>query len=294
MNKPISLETRKPKWLKTKIPTGETYFKIKKSLRESKLHTVCEEAKCPNIGECWNNKTATFMIMGDTCTRACRFCHIKTASKPPELDQNEPQAVASNCLKMGLEYVVLTMVNRDDMPDGGSKHIFDVISKIKFEMPEIKVELLAGDFQNNQSSILQVLETQLVVFAHNIETIERLTPRVRDARASYIQSLEVLQFVKEKRPELVTKSSIMIGLGESEEEIIKTIEDLKKAGVDMITIGQYMRPTPKHLSVKKWYSPEEFKTLEKKALELGIKGVVSGPLVRSSYKANEFYEKTFG
>ncbi len=293
MNNGRGPEARKPAWLKTKIPTGKTYFEIKRSLRESKLHTVCEEAKCPNIGECWNTRTATFMVMGDTCTRACRFCHIKTSSTPPSLDQSEAKEVASNCKKMGLNYVVLTMVNRDDLPDGGASHLEQVISKTKEEVPKIKIELLSGDFKFNKKSLNTVIESPLTVFAQNIETVERLTNRVRDARAGYKQTLDVLNYVRTQKPNLVTKSSIMLGLGESDDEIKQTIKDLKSVGVKLLTIGQYMRPTPKHLTVKKWYSPEEFDVLNEFALSEGLAGVVSGPLIRSSYKANEFYENTF-
>ena len=290
MNVKRRLELNKPKWLKTKIPTGKNFFEIKRSLRASKLNTVCEEAKCPNIGECWNSRTATFMMLGDTCTRACRFCHIKTASQPPKPDSNEAMEIAGNCQKMKLEYVVLTMVNRDDLGDGGASHIKGVIQAIKSQNPQIKVELLAGDFQLDKNALDEVLSSGLSVFAHNIETVERLSKRVRDARADFNQSLSVLRHAKERNSEQLIKSSIMIGLGENDQDIHQTIEKLADISLDMLTIGQYMRPTPKHLSVKEWVEPAKFEYWRQAAIDLGIKAVVSGPLVRSSYKANEFYQ----
>lgn len=287
--KDLSLE--KPRWLKTEIGRGETYFKIKKDLRSRKLVTVCEEAKCPNISTCWNTGTATFMILGDTCTRACRFCHIKTGNPGGWVDKNEPKEVAESVHQMNLSYLVLTMVDRDDMSDGGAAHIEKVVSSIRELSPRIKVELLAGDFKGEEKTLQKIAHCGLDIFAHNIETVERLTPRVRDARASYKQSLQVLSFIKEVNPALYTKSSLMLGLGESKEEILESMKDLREHGVSFLTLGQYMRPTKKHLSVKEWVTPETFTFLKGKAYEMGFLEVASGPLVRSSYRAGELYDK---
>ncbi len=284
------LHINKPKWLKTKIPTGKKFFDIKKTLSERKLVTVCEEAKCPNIGECWNTGTATFMVLGDVCTRACRFCHIKTGNPNQAVNAEEPLDVAESCQKMKLKYVVLTMVDRDDMPDGGAAHVAKVISKIKELNPKIIVEVLMGDFQNKQSSLETILSSKPEVVSHNIETVARLTPRVRDARAKYQQSLDVLKKMKQWADyPIKTKSAVMVGLGESHEELKKSFDDLVLHDVDFLTIGQYMRPTKKHLSIKKWYTPQEFDQLKQVALNSGLKAVASAPLVRSSYKAAEFY-----
>ncbi len=281
----------KPAWLKTDIPTGKTFFEIKRSLRSDNLFTVCEEAKCPNIGECWNTRTATFMILGDTCTRACRFCSVKTGNPNGWLDKNEPQKVAQNCKNMNLKYVVITMVDRDDLEDGGAAHISEVVRVVKEMNPEIKVELLAGDFRNNRESLKTVLASQPEVFAHNLETVERLTPRVRDARAAYKQSLEVLRVVKDMAEyPLLTKSALMLGLGEDKDEIFKTLRDMREVNVDFVTVGQYMRPTKKHLSIKEWVEPKVFEEVGAFALEVGFMSVASSPLVRSSYKARQFYD----
>lgn len=287
------LHIQKPAWLKTKIPTGQTYFEVKRDLRERKLFTVCEEAKCPNIGECWNTRTATFMIMGDTCTRGCRFCNVKTGNPNGWLDQNEPEQVAQSCKKMNLKYVVITMVDRDDLEDGGASHIAKVVLEVQRHNPEIIIELLAGDFRSQLPSIQTVLNSKPNVFAHNIETVERLTPRVRDRRASYRQSLEVLRMVKKHgiHKAFYTKSAIMLGLGETLDETKRSLLDLREHDVDFVTIGQYMRPTKKHLSIKEWVHPDSFKELESFATDIGFLGVASSPLVRSSYRAREFYEK---
>jgi lipoic acid synthetase len=286
--KDLSLE--KPRWLKTEIGRGETFFKIKKDLRFRKLVTVCEEAKCPNISTCWNTGTATFMILGDTCTRACRFCHVKTGDPAGLLDQNEPQEVAESVRSMKLNYLVLTMVDRDDLPDGGANHIEKVVTAVRELSPKIKIELLAGDFKGEEEILQKIAHCGIDVFSHNIETVKRLTPRVRDARAHYEQSLRVLDFVKEVNRTLYTKSSLMLGLGEKEEEILESLKDLRDHGVSFLTLGQYMRPTKKHLSVKEWVKPEIFDLLKQKAYDIGFLEVASGPLVRSSYRANELYE----
>lgn len=286
-----SLHVGKPSWLKTDIPTGKTFFEIKRSLRSDNLFTVCEEAKCPNIGECWNTRTATFMILGDTCTRACRFCNVKTGNPNGWLDKDEPRKVAQNCKNMNLKYVVITMVDRDDLADGGAAHVSEVVRVVKEMNPEIIVELLAGDFRNNRKSLATVLASRPEVFAHNLETVERLTPRVRDARAAYRQSLEVLNEVKKLADyPLFTKSALMLGLGEEKDEIFKTLSEMREADVDFVTVGQYMRPSKKHLSIKEWVEPKIFEEVGAHALEVGFKSVASSPLVRSSYKARQFYE----
>lgn len=280
----------KPRWLKTKIPTGQTYFDIKRDLKERKLATVCEEAKCPNIGECWNTRTATFMILGDTCTRACRFCQVKTGNPNGWLDPNEPEQVAASAAKMGLEYVVMTMVDRDDLHDGGAAHVGATIQALQKALPKLLIEILVGDFNGRDDCIETILKTSPEVYAHNIETVERLSPRVRDRRADYRQSLDVLKKAKKKANyKLLTKSAIMLGLGESDAEIESTLDDLAAHQVDLLTIGQYMRPSKKHLSVKEWIHPEKFDSIKKIALNKGFLGVASGPLVRSSYRAKEFY-----
>jgi lipoic acid synthetase len=289
------LELNKPEWLKTKIPTGRVFFEIKKDLRERKLATVCEEAKCPNIEKCWNTNTATFMVLGDTCTRGCRFCNVKTGNPNGWLDHNEPRQVAESTRLMKLKYVVITMVDRDDLQDGGALHVANVLTEIKLLNPNIKIELLAGDFKGSNDSIQSILEVRPEVYAHNIETVERLSPRVRDARANYRQSLMTLDYVKKNSGYSVyTKSALMLGLGEEREEIIAALKDLRSVDVDFITIGQYMRPSKKHLSIKRWVHPDEFKEIGELALSLGFKGVASSPLVRSSYMAKEFYEQATG
>lgn len=285
---------KKPEWLKTSLPAGSVYFDIKKNLRARRLSTVCEEAKCPNIGECWATNTATFMLLGDTCTRACRFCHIKTSSKPPLPDGEEAKNVAESCESMKLQYVVMTMVNRDDLSDGGASHVKQVVEKVQDLNPGIKIELLMGDFQGQEESLKILFQSKFHIFAHNMETVERLTPRVRDARASYAQSLSVLKRAKELAPYPVfTKSAIMLGLGETYEETVQTLKDLRAHDVDVVTLGQYMRPTKKHLSVKEWVKPEVFQKLGDLAKDLGFLAVASSPLVRSSYKANEVYKQLF-
>lgn len=288
---PKDLHINKPEWLKSKIPTGSTLFKIKSDLRQKKLFTVCEEAKCPNIGQCWNANTATFMILGDTCTRACRFCNVKTGNPGGWLDEDEPAKMADSVKIMNLEYVVLTMVDRDDLEDGGGAHIARVIKEIRHQNPKTKVEILGGDFNELDVSLKHILSAKPEVYAHNIETVRRLSPRVRDGRASYDKSLRVLRRMKELADyPLFTKSALMLGLGETLEEIEQALKDLREFDVDFITIGQYMRPTKKHLSIKRWVTPAEFDEIGQLALSLGFKSVASAPLVRSSFKAKDFYE----
>lgn len=286
------LHINKPKWLKTKIPTGDTYFKIKRDLRSKSLYTVCEEAKCPNIGECWTTNTATFMILGDTCTRACRFCNVKTGNPNGWLDPEEPAKTARSIKALQLRYAVLTMVDRDDLDDGGADHVARVFAEIRLQSPTTRLEFLGGDFQEKEASLHTLLAARPEVFAHNIETVRRLTPRVRDARASYDRSLRVLQKMKEIAPyPLFTKSALMLGLGEEKEEVIEALKDLRDHQVDFITIGQYMRPSKRHLAIKEFVHPDVFAELEAKAYELGFSSAVSGPLVRSSYRASEFYDQ---
>jgi len=286
---------RLPPWLKTEIPVGKNFSKLKKDLRGLKLATVCEEARCPNIGECWGGEsgtaTATIMLMGDTCTRGCRFCSVKTARAPPPLDPEEPHNTASAVVEWGLDYVVLTSVDRDDVEDAGSSHIAKTIQELKRQKPELMVECLAPDFGGNLSCVETVANSGLDVFAHNIETVERLTPFVRDPRAKYRQTLAVLSHVKQFKPSLVTKTSIMLGLGETDEEVRQTMEDLREVGVDCLTLGQYMQPTKRHLKVHEYVTPGKFAHWEQVGKELGFLYTASGPLVRSSYKAGEFFIK---
>lgn len=279
----------KPNWLKVPIPSGPTVARLEQLLRDRNLHTVCEEARCPNMGECWASGTATFMVLGDTCTRGCRFCAVKTHAMGNPVDPHEPDKVAEACVAMQLKYVVLTMVDRDDLPDGGAGHVAATIQAIKQRNPDMLVEALVGDFQGNDDQIAAVLHGKPDVFAHNVETVLRLTPRVRDHRCSYVRSLRVLQRAKELSPGIVTKSSLMLGLGESEREVEQAMDDLREHGVDVVTFGQYLRPTLKHLPVREHLTPARFQALEQRAMTKGFLYVASGPLVRSSYKAAEFY-----
>jgi lipoic acid synthetase len=291
ISQPEALHIAKPHWLKTKIPTGSTFFQIQKDFKERNLYTVCQEAKCPNITECWSTNTATFMVLGGVCTRACRFCNVATGNPQGVVNIEEPMQVAESSKLMNLRYVVITMVDRDDMSDGGAAHVTNVVRKVKEINPGIKVELLAGDFKGEVDALKSILTAQPEVYAHNIETVERLTPRVRDRRATYRLSLQVLKQVKEIADyRLYTKSALMLGLGEQKDEVIQALKDLRQANVDFVTIGQYMRPTKKHLSIKRWVTPEEFDEFKVIAQDLGFSGVASAPLVRSSYKAREFFE----
>lgn len=290
-NNTPKLHIKKPAWLKTKIPTGRKYFELKRDVKKRKLATVCEEAKCPNIGECWNQESATIMILGDTCTRACRFCNVKTGNPQGWVDINEPREIAEKAQGLGLKYIVLTMVDRDDIADGGAAHVAEVVKNLKEYNPGIKIELLSGDFAGSTDALDKILTAGLDVFAHNIETVKSLTTRVRDARASYVQSLEVLRYASENYGKQVfIKSGMMLGLGEELEEIHETLQDLRNVGVNFMSIGQYMRPSKKHLSIKRWVHPDEFEGIKNFAMNNGFLSVASGPLVRSSYMAREFYE----
>ena len=283
---------RKPVWLKVRAPSGENYTKVKQSLRSLELHTVCEEARCPNISECWGTGTATIMIMGDICTRGCRFCAV-TSGKPLLLDAGEPERVAKAIKEWGLRYVVITSVCRDDLEDGGAEHIAKTIKAIKLLCPNIIVESLIPDFRGNENSIKKIVKSKPEVISHNIETVIRLTPKVRDARASYEQSLWLLKKIKDMNSVIYTKSSIMLGLGETEEEIIQTITDLRLVGVNILTIGQYLQPTTKHLPVVEYITPQKFNWLREISERMGFVYVAAGPLVRSSYRAAEFFIENY-
>jgi lipoic acid synthetase len=279
---------RRPVWLRVRPPGGENYTKVKYSLKSRGLHTVCEEARCPNISECWGGGTATIMIMGNTCTRGCRFCAVNSG-KPNLLDPLESEKVAIAVKEWGLGYVVITSVCRDDLEDGGAGHMANTIKAIKSLCPTLKVESLIPDFRGNVDSIRKIVESGPEVLSHNIETVRRLSPKIRDVRASYDQSLSVLRKCREIEPDIYTKSSIMLGLGESEEEIIDTLTDLRSVGVDIITMGQYLQPSLQHLPVRDYLSLERFSSLKEIAERMGFDYVSSGPLVRSSYRAGEFY-----
>lgn len=282
-------KTGKPPWLKVPVPGGERYNRIRSTLRGRHLHTVCEEAHCPNVGECWGEGTATFMIMGDLCTRGCRFCAVKTARRGSPLDPDEPKKVSESIALMGLDYVVITSVNRDDLPDGGALHFAKVIEQAKRDDPALIVEVLTPDFQGIAEQAAVVADAGPHVFAHNVETVRRLTPRVRDPRAAYDQSIAILQFVKETFPAIHTKSSLMLGVGERDEEILETFQDLRRAGVSFLTLGQYLQPSRRHLPVQEFVTPEKFGYLKQWGEAFGFDYVASGPLVRSSYRAGEFY-----
>jgi lipoic acid synthetase len=279
---------KKPVWLRVRPPAGENYTNVKQSLRLLNLHTVCEEARCPNISECWGTGTATIMIMGDICTRGCRFCAVNSG-KPFLLDAGEPERVAKAIKEWGLRYVVITSVCRDDLEDEGAEHIAKTIKAIKLLCPTTIVESLIPDFRGDESSIKEIIKSEPKVISHNIETVQRLTPKVRDARASYEQSLLVLKKIKDINSMIYTKSSIMLGLGEAEDEVIQTIKDLKSVGVSILTIGQYLQPTPKHLPVIEFITPEKFNWFREITEQIGFVYVASGPLIRSSYRAGEVF-----
>lgn len=282
-----------PDFLKFRGNTfSKTFSLVRKTVNQSRIATVCEEAKCPNRTECWSGGTATFMLMGDTCTRGCKFCAVKTSSKPSELNYHEPKNLV-NAIKefSNINYIVLTSVNRDDIDDGGATHFAKCITEVKLEFPDLKIEVLIPDFQGDLNSIQTIIDAKPDVIAHNIETVQRLTPIVRDRRATYDQSLKILKYIKSSST-IFTKSSIMVGFSETFDEVCETLNDLKSNDVDFITIGQYMRPTLKHLPVKKYLNSEEFRKYEEYGHELGFKYIVSKPLVRSSYKAGEFFNRS--
>lgn len=282
---------RKPEWLKVRLPSGGRYQQMKSNLRNHRLSTVCEEAMCPNIAECWNAGTATIMLMGSVCTRACRFCAVDTGNPRGRLDADEPRLAAESVRLMGLDYVVLTSVDRDDLPDGGAGHYAACIRRIKELNPSTAVEALTPDFQGRTEQVKLVLDAGIEVYAQNLETVRRLTHPVRDPRAGYDQTLKVLEYAKAARPQVLTKTSLMLGLGETAEEIFETMDDLRAVGVDIVTFGQYLQPTAHHLPIERFVTPEEFREYRQWGLARGFLEVVSGPLVRSSYRAERALEK---
>ncbi len=288
-----ALEPRlpKPAWLKMVNALHPNYAKVKSVVREHRLSTVCEEAKCPNIGECWSHGTATIMLMGAVCTRACRFCAVDTGNPHGWLDKEEPENAARTVKLMNLDYVVLTSVNRDDLPDGGAKHYAEAIAAIKAHSPHTKVEALTPDFQGVLAHVETLLDSELDVFAQNVETVERLTHPVRDKRAGYWQTLHVLAHAKQYRPNVLTKTSLMLGLGETIEEVLQAMDDMRRMNVDILTLGQYLQPTKHHLPVVRYVTPEEFNMLRDVGLEKGFFEVASGPFVRSSYRADRVFKR---
>ncbi len=281
---------RKPEWLKVKLPQGDDFKDIRDNLHKKGLATVCEEAKCPNISECWSARTATVMILGDTCTRACKFCHVKTGNPKGFINPEEIQNTSDMVKIMSLRYVVITSVDRDDLADHGSGHFAAVIKKVNQDHPETKVEVLIPDFGVIEEFMHKLAEANPYVIAQNLETVKRLTHPVRDPRAGYEKTLDCLKFYKKHYPHIQTKTSLMVGLGETWTEIQEALEDIRNAGVDIVTFGQYLQPSKRHLNVEKFYTPEEFNELKRMAIKLGFKFVASGPLVRSSYKAGDFLD----
>ncbi len=281
----------KPDWLRVSNHTSETYLEVKKQVQEHGLATVCQEAKCPNINECWSHGTATIMLMGSVCTRACRFCAVDTGNPNGWLDQNEPEQTAATVELMNLDYVVLTSVNRDDLLDGGAGHYAKAILAIKARCPKTKIEALTPDFQGVQRDVNLILDTGLDVFAQNVETVERLTHPVRDNRAGYWQTLKVLTEAKRYRPDVLTKTSLMLGLGETDDEILRTMDDLRDCQVDILTLGQYLQPTKHHLPVMRYVTPAQFVHFREVGLAKGFFEVAAGPMVRSSYRADRIFKQ---
>lgn len=287
-SQPNSSNLAKPDWIRVTLPTQEKFFQLKKMLRKANLHTVCEEAACPNIYECFSKNVATFMIMGDTCTRYCHYCHVKTG-KPNKLDETEPQNIAKSVNQLGLKYVVITSVTRDDLKDGGAQHFAHVVKAIHKET-ECDVEVLTQDFKYKREHVKIVVDAKPQVFAHNIETVERIYKKVRP-KGNFHKSLHLINIIKEIDENMSTKSGFMLGLGETNEEVITLMKQLRKVDCDFLCIGQYLQPTKKHAKVEKFYTPEEFKKFEKIGYKLGFKHVEAGPLVRSSYRADKLQKK---
>jgi lipoic acid synthetase len=287
----LQVETR-PRWLTVRPPAGEDHDRLKHLFADLNLHTVCQEAHCPNVHECWGGGTVTLMLMGDICSRACRFCMVTPGKPGGVIDASEPENVAFALSQMGLTYVVITSVDRDDLPDGGASHFARTIELVKERSPDLLVEVLIPDFQNDVDALRTVAEARPDVIAHNIETTFSLTPLARDPRAGYWQSLSVLRNIKKLSRSAYTKSSIMVGLGETEEEVFQAMSHLRMADVDFLTVGQYLRPSPRHLPVVEFVKPDQFRRYEAMGRELGFKYVASGPLVRSSYRAGEFFIRT--
>ena len=290
---PVSERRGLPPWLKVKLPTGPNVARLKEASRSRGLATVCEEARCPNLAECWGGGTATFMVMGDECTRGCRFCSVGTAAKPPLPDVEEPFKLALTIKEMAVDYIVLTTVCRDDLPDQGASHLASCLREIKKLNPSLKLEMLLQDFRGEKKLLETVLDAAPDVVAHNVECVERLTSLVRDAKAGYRQSLAVLEHSKVYRPKTPTKTSLMLGLGETEAEILRAFKDIRSVGVDILTLGQYLRPSGSrhHLMVDRYVTPEEFVRFGELAREHGFLYVASGPFVRSSYRAAELFLK---
>lgn len=283
--------TPKPSWLKIRPPSTDAFINIKKLLKEKRLNTVCAEARCPNISECWSGGTATFMLMGDTCTRACRFCMVKSGNPKAKLDENEPQHLVEAVGIMKLDYVVLTCVTRDDLPDGGAGHFASCVKALKSAYPKLLIEVLISDLNENLEALETIIDSGPEVVAHNVETIERLQSSVRDPRANYQKSFKILEHTKKYKTGIFTKTSLMLGLGETEEEILKTMREARKIDVDIITFGQYLQPSPFHIAVQEFITPEIFEHYQELALNEGFLYCASGPLVRSSYKAGEYFIK---
>ncbi|HZW60503.1 MAG TPA: lipoyl synthase [Woeseiaceae bacterium] len=281
----------KPRWLRAPMPSGNRYAQVRRTVRDHRLSTVCEESMCPNIGECWNHGTATIMVMGSVCTRACRFCAVDTGNPRGWLDRDEPLNTAHAVRLMGLKYVVITSVDRDDLEDGGAAHYAACVRAIKEINPDTAVEALTPDFNGVQAHVERVVDAGLEVFAQNVETVRRLTHPVRDPRAGYERTLGVLAHAKRHRPEVLTKTSLMLGLGERDDEIMRTMDDLRAVGVDILTLGQYLRPTPNHLAVERYVTPDEFAAYRSEGLDKGFVEVVAGPLVRSSYRAEQVLQQ---
>jgi lipoic acid synthetase len=279
----------KPPWLKVRAPGGEVYTHLKETLRSLDLHTVCEEARCPNVGECWAEGTATIMLLGDTCTRGCRFCAVTTGNPRGAVDGREPEHTARALAKLGLQYVVITMVDRDDLLDGGATHVFKTVSRLKELRPDMLVETLLGDFQGHLDYVDITVDAKPDVWAHNVEVVKRLQRTIRDVRCSYEQSLRVLRRAKERDTSRITKSSIMVGIGDTDDEVLETMRDLRDAGVDIVTLGQYLRPSAKHAAVDRFVHPDTFERFAEEGRKMGFSYVASGPLVRSSYKAAEAF-----
>jgi len=281
----------KPEWLKVQLPNGKGYQEVKSNVRSNKLSTVCEESKCPNIGECWTAGTATIMLMGSVCTRACKFCSVDTGNPKGWLDPDEPDNSAESVRLMGLKYIVFTSVDRDDLDDGGAHHYAECVKAVRRENPQTNVEVLTPDFKGNLIALEEVLDSGIVVFAQNIETVKRLTHPVRDPRASYETTIKLLAHAKKYRPDILTKTSLMLGLGETDEEIKETMQDLKDIDLDIVTLGQYLRPTVNHLAIERYVKPSEFDEYRRWGLDMGFKEVVAGPFVRSSYRAERALER---
>jgi lipoic acid synthetase len=282
---------QKPKWLRAKMPSGSGYSSTRDIVHTHRLSTVCEESMCPNIGECWNAGTATIMVLGSVCTRACRFCAVDTGNPKGWLDHEEPLNTGKAVKLMGLTYVVITSVDRDDLEDGGAAHYAACVREIKRLNPGTAVEALTPDFNGNKKHVELVVDSGVEVFAQNVETVKRLTHPVRDPRAGYEQTIDVLRHAKQHRPDVLTKTSLMLGLGEEDNEIMQTMQDLRAANVDIVTLGQYLRPTKNHLTVERYVTPAEFDAYREKGLEMGFLEVVSGPMVRSSYRAEQVLQK---